>query len=64
MTREQLYDTIRQVPDNPMPGHGPTLSPDYVLTARASSDAEKDAVAPYYMDSHSYSPLKGAKGYT
>ena len=63
MTREQLYDIIRQVPGNLMPDRGSVLSPDYVLTVKASSDAKKDAAVLYCMDSHSYSPLKDAKGY-
>ena len=57
MTREQLYDIIRQVPGNLMPDRGSVLSPDYVLTVKASSDAKKDAAVLYCMDSHSYSPL-------
>ena len=32
MTREQLYDIIRQVPGNLLPDRGTVLSPDYVLT--------------------------------
>ena len=63
MTREQLYDIIRQVPGNLMPDRGSVLSPDYVLTVKASSDAKKDAAVLYCMDSHSYSPLKDVKGY-
>ena len=63
MTREQLYDIIRQVPGNLMPDRGSALSPDYVLTVKASSDAKKDAAVLYCMDSHSYSPLKDVKGY-
>ncbi len=63
MTREQLYDIIRQVPGNLMPDRGSALSPDYVLTVKASSDAKKDAAILYCMDSHSYSPLKDVKGY-
>ena len=63
MTREQLYDIIRQVPGNLMPDRGSVLSPDYVLTVNASSDAKKDAAVLYCMDSHSYSPLKDVKGY-
>ena len=62
MTREQLYDIIRQVPGNLMPDRGSVLSPDYVLTVKASSDAKKDAAVLYCMDSHSYSPLKDVKG--
>ena len=61
--REQLYDIIRQVPGNLMPDRGSVLSPDYVLTVKASSDAKKDAAVLYCMDSHSYSPLKDVKGY-
>ena len=63
MTREQLYDIIRQVPGNLMPDRGSVLSRDYVLTVKASSDAKKDAAVLYCMDSHSYSPLKDVKGY-
>lgn len=63
MTWEQLYDIIRQVPGNLMPDRGSVLSPDYVLTVKASSDAKKDAAVLYCMDSHSYSPLKDVKGY-
>lgn len=63
MTREQLYDLIRQVPGNLMPDRGSALSPDYVLTVKASSDTKKDAAVFYCMDSHSYSPLKDVKGY-
>ena len=63
MTREQLYDIIRQVPGNLMPDRGSVLSPDYVLTVKSSSDAKKDAAVLYCMDSHSYSPLKDVKGY-
>lgn len=63
MTREQLYDIIRQVPGNLMPDRGSALSPDYVLTVKASADAKKDAAVLYCMDSHSYSPLKDVKGY-
>ena len=63
MTREQLYDIICQVPGNLMPDRGSGLSPDYVLTVKASSDAKKDAAILYCMDSHSYSPLKDVKGY-
>ena len=63
MTREQFYDIIRQVPGNLMPDRGSALSPDYVLTVKASSDAKKDAAVLYCMDSHSYSPLKDVKGY-
>lgn len=63
MTREQLYDIICQVPGNLMPDRGSVLSPDYVLTVKASSDAKKDAAILYCMDSHSYSPLKDVKGY-
>ena len=63
MTREQLYDIIRQVPGNLMPDRGSALSPDYVLTVKAFSDAKKDAAVLYCMDSHSYSPLKDVKGY-
>lgn len=63
MTREQLYDIIRQVPGNLMPDRGSVLSPDYVLTVKASSDAKKDAAVLYCMDSHSYSPLKDVRGY-
>lgn len=63
MTREQLYDIIRQVPGNLMPDRDSVLSPDYVLTVKASSDAKKDAAVLYCMDSHSYSPLKDVKGY-
>ena len=62
MTREQLYDIICQVPGNLMPDRGSVLSPDYVLTVKASSDAKKDAAILYCMDSHSYSPLKDGKG--
>ena len=36
MTREQLYDIICQVPGNLMPDRGSVLSPDYVLTVKAS----------------------------
>ena len=64
MTREQLYDIIRQVPGNLMPDRGSVLSPDYVLTVKASSDAKKDAAVLYCMDSNSYSPLKDVKGYS
>lgn len=63
MTREQLYDIIRQVPGNLMPDRGKVISPDYALTVKASSDAKKDAAVLYCMDSHSYSPLKDVKGY-
>ena len=63
MTREQIYDIICQVPGNLMPDRGSVLSPDYVLTVKASSDAKKDAAILYCMDSHSYSPLKDVKGY-
>ena len=44
-------------------GRGRALSPDYVLTVKAFSDAKKDAAVLYCMDSHSYSPLKDVKGY-
>ena len=63
MTREQLYDVIRKVPSNILHDRGDVLSPDYVLTVKASSDAKKDAAILYCMDSHSYSPLKDVKGY-
>ena len=63
MTREQLYDIIRQVPGNLLPDRGTVLSPDYVLTVKSSSNLKKDAALLYCMDSHSYSPLKDVKGY-
>lgn len=63
MTRQQLYDIIRKVPGNLLPDRGTALSPDYVLTVKSSSAADKDAVVLYCMDSHSYSPLKDVKGY-
>lgn len=63
MTREQLYDIIRQVPGNLMPDRGTASSPDYILTVKSSVDSSKDALALYCMDSHSYSPLKGVNGY-
>lgn len=63
MTREQLYDIIRQVPSNLLPDRGTVLSPDYVLTVKSSSNLKKDAALLYCMDSHSYSPLKDVKGY-
>lgn len=63
MTRQQLYDIIHKVPGNLLPDRGTALSPDYVLTVKASSDANKDAAVLYCMDSRSYSPLKDVDGY-
>lgn len=63
MTREQLYDIIREVPGNLLPKRGSSLSPDYVLTVKSSSTPKKDAALLYCMDSRSYSPLKEVKGY-
>lgn len=63
MTREQLYDIIRQIPGNLMPDRGTSLSPDYTLTVKSSVNPQKDALVLYCMDSHSYSPLEDVKGY-
>lgn len=57
MTRAQLYDIIRKMPCNLLPDRGTSLSPDYVLTVKASSGS-KEAALLYCMDSGSYSPLK------
>ncbi len=62
-TRTQLYDLIRTVPGNLLPDRGTSLSPDYVLTVKSSSDAKKDGFVLYCMDSHAYSPMKDVKGY-
>ena len=62
MTRDQLYDLIREVPYNLLPDRGNVSSPDYVLAVKSSSDA-KEAALLYCMDSHSYSPMKDVDGY-
>lgn len=63
MTREQLYDIIRQVPGNLLPDRGTASSPDYVLAVKSSATPRKEAAVLYCMDSRSYSPLKDVKGY-
>lgn len=63
MTREQLYDIIREIPGNLLPDRDTSLSPDYVLAVKSSVKPEKDAAVLYCMDSHSYSPLEDVKGY-
>lgn len=63
MPREQLYDLIRTVPGNLLPARGTSLSPDYVLTVKASSGPKKDAALLYCMDSGSYAQLKEVGGY-
>lgn len=44
MTRDQLYDLIREVPYNLLPDRGNVSSPDYVLTVKSSSDAKEAAL--------------------
>lgn len=64
VTQGQLYDIIRQAPDNLMPDRGLVLSPDYALAVEAPSDTKRGVAVLYRMGSHSYPPLGDVKGYT
>lgn len=63
VARTPLYDLMREIPYNLLPARGTSLSPDYVLTVKSSSDVKKDAALLYCMDTHSYSQIKGVDGY-
>lgn len=63
LSRSELYDLIREIPYNLLRERGSSLSPDYVLTVKSSSDETKDAALLYCMDSNAYSTLNDLKGY-
>lgn len=63
MTRKQIYEHLKQMPGN-LTGTIEGLSgvSNFILQVKASSGT-KDAAILYCLDSHSYSTLKGVKGY-
>ena len=63
MSRTQLYDMIKKVPNNLLPDRGEITTPDYVLPIKSSSDIEKDVALVYCLDSRAYSPLSDVEGY-
>lgn len=63
LSRTELFDIICSIPYNLTDSvAGVTGASNYILPLK-SSDGKKDAAVLYCLDSHSYSRIKGVKGY-